>query len=69
MLETLLHTKLMFGGGGRHTHAREEAKFKLKEKMTAPTKKEISIFAKKRKEDKRIVPTKKIEVERQTEGP
>ena len=35
MLETLLHTKLMFGGGGgRHTHAREEAKFKLKEQLS-----------------------------------
>ena len=34
MLETPLHTKLMSGGGGRHTHAREEAKFKLKEQLS-----------------------------------
>ena len=34
MLETLLHIKLMFGGGGRHTHAREEAKIKVKEKLS-----------------------------------
>ena len=31
-METLLHTKLMFGGGGRHAHARDEAQFKLKER-------------------------------------
>ena len=34
MLEALPHTKLMFGGGGRHTHAREEAKFKPKEQLS-----------------------------------